>query len=191
MLLQGLNRRAPDSPSLDAIDCDLPGSLLDLAIECRSKSVIETLLEYHFDVGLCLDGHLRTAVKSQQMEIIELLLQHGAKPNSNDDWHFCSILELAIETKNENVVRILLNHNADVNAIYGDRTPLTRALEVSTRAIVELLLRNGADVNYVDKFKKAPLMYAIKYKHGKDILQLLLNLNADVNLENEDGETPL
>ncbi|GJQ88686.1 hypothetical protein Trydic_g18299, partial [Trypoxylus dichotomus] len=195
MLLQGLNRRAPDSPSLDAIDCKLPGSLVDLAIQRGSKSVTETLLEYYSDVGVlartCLDQPLRTAITSQQMEIIELLLQHGANPNSNDDWHFCSILELAIETKNENVVRIFLNHKADVNAIYEGSTPLTHAVKVSTRAIVELLLRNGADVNYADGYDMTSLMYAIENERSKDIFQLLLNFNADVNFENKYGETPL
>ncbi|GJQ65081.1 hypothetical protein Trydic_g13465 [Trypoxylus dichotomus] len=195
MLLQGLNRRPSDYQSLDAIDSNLLITLLNLAIECGSKCVTEILLEYYSDVGLlaraCLDQHLRTAIRSQQMEFIELLLQHGANPNSNDDWHFCSILELAIETKNENIVSMLLNRNADVNEFYRDRTPLTHAVEKSTRAIVELLLRNGADVNYADERKETPVMYAIEKKHGKDILQLLLNFNADVNVENEDGETPL
>ncbi|GJQ73216.1 hypothetical protein Trydic_g14809, partial [Trypoxylus dichotomus] len=194
MLLQGLNRRAPDSPSLDAIDSDLPGSLLDFAIKCGSKNVTKTLLEYYSDVGVlartCLGRALGTAVESQQMEFIELLLQHGANPNSNDEGSY-PIFLTAISTGNENIVRMLLNHNADVNAIYEHRTPLIGAVQESTRAIVELLLRNGADVNYADEFKETPLMYAIENERSKDIFQLLLNFKADVNVENGDGKTPL
>ncbi|GJQ88623.1 hypothetical protein Trydic_g9064 [Trypoxylus dichotomus] len=194
MLLQGLNQRGPNSPSLNDIDCDLPNYLLDLAIECGSKSVTETLLEYYSNfvvlVRTCLGWALGTAVESQQMEFIELLLQHGANPNSNNG-RFYSILESAIQSRNEDIVRMLLKHNADVNTIYRDKTPLLYAIIVSTRAIVELLLRNGADVNYADGYGMTSLMYVTRYRRSKDILQLLLNFNADVNVENEDGETPL
>ncbi|GJQ78328.1 hypothetical protein Trydic_g3745, partial [Trypoxylus dichotomus] len=221
MLLEGINQRGPNSPSLNAMDilmksrfdspypdswdpifslvfeCYRQRSLLDLAVECGSVGVTKTLLEYDPDVRFLarplnhyVDEPLITAVKSQQMEIIELLLQRGANPNFNNDCPF-PILVIAISTGNENIVRMLLNHNADINAIYKSSTPLIHAVTKSTRAIVELLLRNGADVNLVDRSGRTPLMHAIKNKINKDILQLLLNFNADVNFENRDGKTPL
>ncbi|GJQ69416.1 hypothetical protein Trydic_g6531 [Trypoxylus dichotomus] len=177
-LLEYVNGKAYDSPLVRTVAY----TPLELAIECENKDAAKVLLTYNSDVDF-LERTLYKAVRYQETEIIELLLQHGADPNS--------VLELAIETMDEDIVQMSLNHKADVNISSGYLTPLLSAMERSTSAIVELLLRNGADSNHVDNYGWTPLMNGIKLKRSKDILQLLLNYNADVNFENEFGETPL
>ncbi|KAK6956267.1 hypothetical protein Daesc_001541 [Daldinia eschscholtzii] len=59
-------------------------------------------------------------------------------------------LLMAIEMKNEPLVRLLIDHGVEINAkaAFGIRkTPLQAAVEVGSFNLVQLLLQNGADVN--------------------------------------------
>ncbi|GJQ86656.1 hypothetical protein Trydic_g14991, partial [Trypoxylus dichotomus] len=192
MLLEFAHRRGYEPASSNAIEKLTTATNknsrtpLQVAVDCYNKDIAEALFEYTFDVKFLAEP-LEVAVKCQQTDIIELLLRHGADP--------ISALRLAIEIVDEDIVRISLNHNINVNVSWGYRTPLLCAIERSASAIIELLLRNGADVNYVTDYSTngsgTPLMYAIYMKSNKDICQLLLNFEADVDFENKFGETPL
>lgn len=73
---------------------------------------------------------------------------------------------------NAEVVKLLLQHHADVNAInFRNQTPLHTCIEVGCAQTTYLLLHAGADVNAVDNMGKTPLMLAKKYVTGGRIEQ--------------------
>jgi ankyrin repeat protein len=93
---------------------------------------------------------------------------------------------------NLKVIKFLIEHGADVNAVCTDGTVLQNAIKrksESTKEIMKLLLENGA------KFKEfsygnTELHMAALYGFP-DIAHLLIEHGADVNAVNEYGHTPL
>jgi ankyrin repeat protein len=101
-------------------------------------------------------------------------------------------LHLAAEKGHNDVVKLLLEHKAEVDAkTESGETPLYLAAEKGHKDVAELLLSHGADVNAKDKnFGRTPLHEAAVFGH-KDVVELLLAHGADINAKNKNGETPL
>ncbi|GJQ81967.1 hypothetical protein Trydic_g4700 [Trypoxylus dichotomus] len=166
---------------------------LGLAIKQENKDMIEILLKYCRSLNFLgvKRAPLPMAIERRNRDIVELLLQHGADPNYIDAWG--TPLNLAIRSNDKEIVQILLRCHADVNLQDGlDGSPLICACNSRT-AILELLLKHGADVNELGRFKDTPLTYAIKLnlKNTKDVVQMLLDYKADINLKDNDDKTPL
>jgi ankyrin repeat protein len=105
---------------------------------------------------------------------------------NNDTWE-----------EEEEVMRLLLAHGADVNAVaVGGQSPLHVAIVHSDRSeILALLLDHGADVNKTDEKGMSPLHCAMR-RHKKHpdlpgVVVLLLDHGADVNKVNWKGRCPL
>lgn len=80
-------------------------------------------------------------------EVVELLLDHGARINSKDHSKL-SALHIAISGVHKEVVSLLLDRSARVEGkdSNGD-TPLNRAIQVGSKDIVKLLLEHGARID--------------------------------------------
>jgi ankyrin repeat protein len=101
---------------------------------------------------------LRTAIKmvnnfTSDFIVVKRLLEAGCDPNSvvagYTDYNLTALLA-AVQTKSVGLVRLLLDHGANVNteAIRKLlRTPLQEAAESGCLEVVQLLLQEGADVN--------------------------------------------
>jgi ankyrin repeat protein len=94
-------------------------------------------------------------------------------------------MDALINKNNKDMIKLLINNGADVNAINNDGyTPLMVALSNNyDKDIIELLINNGADVNAINDYWNTPLIYALTSINDKDIIQLLLDNGADNNLE--------
>ena len=135
--------------------------LLRAVIRCRPETVHE--LAAHADQAN-LDAVLHHAIARGNLAVLAALLEHGASPvHLHDDFqevvyhdqvdlvkvllsghHLPCLacrstgLRIAIENRSVEVVRLLLDHWADVN--YGDAIALTRAVEMSRPDLVALLI---------------------------------------------------
>lgn len=90
------------------------------------------------------------------------------------------------------VVRLLLDHRADIEALDPSQaTPLISAAEEQNENIIDLLLVRGANVAAEDEFGWKPLHRATANKGGVQVAQLLLNHGADVNARCRQRKTPL
>ncbi|KLJ06560.1 hypothetical protein EMPG_10037 [Blastomyces silverae] len=80
-------------------------------------------------------------------DVVELLLEHGAKINSKDRDKLTA-LHIAVTGEHKDVVSLLLDRSARIEAkgSYGD-TPLIRAIQANSKDIVKLLLEHGARVD--------------------------------------------
>jgi len=88
-------------------------------------------------------------------------------------------------------VSTMISKGKNINSVdvYG-RSPLLYSLEKDRLNITEVLLSAGADINITDLQKNGCLHYAIENCSNTDIVFRLLDLGADINLDNSDQYTP-
>jgi ankyrin repeat protein len=130
---------------------------------------------------------LRAALFKERFEIAVILLKHGAEQRR-------SLHEAIADV---NIVRLLLNHGADVNFRQDDlRTPLHLAAWYAELEVARVLLEHNADVRSRDNMGKTPLhlLFGGSGRGDGDIpglARLLLDHGAHVNTQDDDDNTPL
>ena len=134
---------------------------------------------------------LHAVAATNDLDITQLLLRHGADVNSVD-WRGRTPLLFASVKGHLDVVRCLLEHGADANA--KDRVKYITSLHMAARngkfEIVRTLLKHNADINARDKRGRTPLHFASNYGRV-DVVRLLLKHGSDPKARNVDGETAL
>eukprot|EP00833_Pecoramyces_ruminatium_P013124 jgi/Orpsp1_1/1187156/evm.model.d7180000055804.1 len=189
--------------------------------EFSSDEEVKYLIEHGADITaenrqgntalniLCRKGH---------KAMIEYLINHGANINEKNKFGETPLMKACSHSginnnlfnTNENIdtVMYIVEHGGSINVKNNDgNTPLTLAFMNNNNLSVEYLIKKGADVNV--KFYKCnhesddifrstdlywgntPLTYSI-IGYGKfDIIKLLIEHGADVNMRNSFDETPL
>ena len=88
-----------------------------------------------------------SAIRHTPIELIYVLLDHGAVVNAQDD-HGCTALILASSGGNLQAVGTLLDNGADIDAHdSSDHTALTRASLCGNAKVVQKLLERGASIS--------------------------------------------
>jgi ankyrin repeat protein len=131
---------------------------------------------------------LHYAIKKQNLEAVQLLVQLGANvnvPTTNASWKNFTPLHRAVCSGNEKIVHCLLEHGAyvDVRAINNnvplkELTPLYCAILGGYLKIVELLIRYEANINPF--YTPLPLLAAVE-RENLPIVKCLVNQGANVN----------
>jgi ankyrin repeat protein len=160
--------------------------------------VVKFLIKNNADVNLGILGQnytpLMSAVINENLEIVEMLLENGARVNdiSIDER---SALHFAAMTGNQEIVHFLLNHKAEINQnskSFG--TPLYLACAHDNIEIVQFLLEQGAKIN-LGRLRDGvtPLMTATMEGHIQVVQYLLENKfeKIDVNELSCRGESIL
>ncbi len=155
--------------------------------------VLASLLEPQATFAQSANAQLEDAIRSGNVSAVRRALAAGADVNakvtSEDHTYLGStFLELSCSLDNihAEVVKLLLDRAADVNARGSDgRTALMEAAKRDA-AVVKLLLEHGADVNAKDGDGYTALMSA---KDAR-VAELLLDHGADVNAKTNTGSGP-
>jgi ankyrin repeat protein len=133
---------------------------------------------------------IRLAMECNQSKCADILLTHGAKPDT-EYFRGYEINLVALEFIN--CLEVLLRHGAkpDVYNKLG-QTPLMKACKEGNVPAVKLLLKYGASVNLkFQRFdKKSVLFYAI-FGGNLEVVKLLLEAGADVTLPVDSTTSPL
>ncbi|PTB62151.1 ankyrin, partial [Trichoderma citrinoviride] len=121
--------------------------------------------------------------------VVQHLLEKGADANERDYGRQAPLL-LAIEMRNEEITKLLLDHNADPHC----QTPwgmnaLHAACYVGSAPLAQLLLERGAAVDATDDEGWTPLHYAASFD-SKECAELMLDSGASVLAKSNDGWTP-
>ncbi len=139
----------------------IQGSALAGAIESNSPSLAHILLDAGAPVNwartdeqgkiIRIEGPLTAAIRSQQHDLMRLLIERGANVDGFDDWGDTP-LGCAISLDDEDGVKLLLEHGADVNLTdCNGSNPLTHAVcheeEETCDKYMRLLLDAGALVD--------------------------------------------
>lgn len=125
-----------------------------------------------------------------RLAMLQLLLEHKADPN----WQGknSGVLDTAIQSANEALIKSLLAAGADIN-----QTQKGNALNVAIKAIddeqkrkniMQLLLDSGADVN--GDANHRPILTAAR-ENQIDTIKFLLEAGADLYVRNENGKNLL
>lgn len=121
------------------------------------------------------------AVENEDGEAVMALLNSGADPKIADR-SGRTVLHIAVEKENLNIIEILLAHDNELIKLKDKKQtlPLHLAAAGGDNLIVERLLRGSYGVNVADGNKVTPLMRAVIGGHS-DIVELLLEQGAEVN----------
>ena len=187
-------------------------STLSRAIVSKSIIAVRILLEIGIDPNKSyrIEDNERYSplsdaiTKSENAEIVKLLLEHGADPNliedvtnSNGTKGKKSMLTYAIhDAKNTDIVKLLLEYDVDPNKSYlifsdGECYSSLSIAVTESAAMVKLLLEYGADPNKSYRISSSgghfsPLIDAIlKSPKNTKMVSLLLEHGANPNLVTE------
>ena len=159
----------------------------------KSLAMVTLLLQYGADVNNSMgvrQSALYCAAAWGSSEVVELLLNKGAKIERGDDYYSTTPLMIASEKGRVATVRLLLDHGADINALNDQ---LCTPLEVTANGpnsfteddvlegrleTARLLLRHGAHVN--DSRTPQPALFAAICSSSTDMVSLMLNAGATI-----------
>ncbi|GJN70066.1 hypothetical protein PLICBS_004118 [Purpureocillium lilacinum] len=191
-----------------AVDGGVKGSPLSLAASTGQNAVIRLLYELGltFGVGVTTQA-LVAAALGDHASTVELLIQNGADPelyliinSRRRDSSFSTPMQAAASKGHLGIVTLLLelgDNGFDTcysGSWYG--TALIAAIDTDSRSldIVRTLLDAGADPNRVTSSDchcyGFPLLYAVR-RADREVVELLLNRGAQVNLRHETVYTAL
>ncbi|KAF3165410.1 hypothetical protein TWF788_000761 [Orbilia oligospora] len=160
------------------------GNGLKVAASLGSSKITKLLLESGADIDTSdTNIALLNAISKGHLPIAELLLTHGANPNTQGDYG--NALNTAVSNLDCEMIKVLLNNGADINAINQDHGT---ALYVAARMaqanpdVIKLLLNFGAEINAQGGEHGYALSAAVG-SNNKDIVELLLSSGADVNAQ--------
>jgi hypothetical protein len=127
--------------------------------------------------------------------LYKAFLIDGNQEAKDDDYPGWTPLHLAAKYGHLEVVRLLFNRGAQVNALDIDNeTPLYKAVEADVDAshleVIGLLLDLGAKVDAPDHLGRSPLHRAA-YFQSSEVIKLLLSQGAKVDAPDHVGQTPL
>ncbi|MCE9508301.1 MAG: ankyrin repeat domain-containing protein [Alphaproteobacteria bacterium] len=133
------------------------------------------------------------AVEAGNPAAVRALLAQDAALNISIGSGGDTALLRALKNKNPEIVKMLLDKGADVNARDNEDTPLliwAMLCAQNNVQIVELFLSRGADINAKDRNGATPLMFAVNWGYT-EVVRLLVERGADLSLKNKAGETAL
>ena len=139
------------------------------------------------------DEEVIEAVNQGQAEHVRSLLSAGRRPDARGAWGGLSALHVAAMSGSVDVLRVLLEAGASVEARElgaGDRTALAVAAEQGRLDAVQLLLDHGATPN-VQVEDQEPLLVRSASRGRCDIVRALLRAGAHVDGADRGGRTAL
>ena len=169
---------------------DADGLIIAAKKNTNEKIVKELLKSKNIEEGQRLEA-LWYSMENKNIEVFKVLLKDTKGANSCITKTKETILMRACEFNSEEVVKILIKNDADVNARDKEgRTALMIACDEGNKEIVNALLAAGADVNIKDKNGTTLLMTACE-KGDLDLANAFIEAKADVNAQNDKGKTAL
>lgn len=114
----------------------------------------------------CYKGHLKAVEQLLNLSDVQIAL----KVRNSDRQ---TVLHAASMRNHTEIIKILLTHGAEVDAVDIDRnTPLILAVIKGYKQVALILLDNGASVNSVNIRRLTPLAIAVQFKH-RNLIGLL------------------
>lgn len=178
------------------------GPLHDAA-RMGSAEITSVLIRAGADVELSGFGGVRplhSAVLAGQAKVVTILLKSGAQVDSRDNTGRTPLLAfMSGKVADVRTLIALLEGGADPNLLDGPAPyhPLDYAAMHGRADVADLLIAFGADMNAKDNlYGGTPLHYAIADgpfgpQSHLEVVQLLIDRGADVNVKDASGLTPL
>eukprot|EP00042_Codosiga_hollandica_P040181 m.344418 g.344418 ORF g.344418 m.344418 type:complete len:514 (+) comp55791_c0_seq1:129-1670(+) len=174
------------------------GSVLHFALENRHTVMLERLLKIEA-IRLLIDARdregraaLMKALKQTDAQAVKLLLDAGADLSVQDNSGQNALHVAATYGSTSTLHEVLSASEAELNQQDEEgKTPLLCAADSNFADDVELLLDAGADASLADQRARIVLHYSAQFSDVELIRRLLTAFPEGVNLQDEDGYTPL
>ncbi len=156
-----------------------------------AKLLVENKADIHIKDNLGYTPFLEALGQKNREEFLLYLLEKGAKLDDAANSAF-STLMAASANGYINIVKLLIENKVNINSKNNEGwTALFYALLHNNLEIAKVLIQNGSDINAIEKDGNSVLIKSIEWIKANDTLHLLIQNNADVNLANHQGMTPL
>ncbi|KAJ3300680.1 hypothetical protein HK104_007581 [Borealophlyctis nickersoniae] len=143
---------------------------LRTAVTCGHVELVRLLMDHGANLDVLGTEALRTSAMYGRLEMVRLLLEKGVDARNNG-----RALSDAARNGHAEVVQMLLENGADVHA--DQEGPLMYATGKGYHKVVRIVLEHGADVHYR---RDEPLISAA-YSGYAEVIQLLLAYGADIH----------
>lgn len=174
-------------------DTEIDTTPLIIACELDSAHIAKILINSGANIDKTMPSGMNAliaATDANSKQCIELLLQHGANPNTQLETQ-TPLMTATMNTKVQ-IMRLLIDHGADLNTqdSYGN-TVLMLAARTKSIECIQLLITKGADVNIKDNDSFHALLIAQCYQDNDACVSLLICAGSSLNTTNDYNETPL
>lgn len=176
------------------------GSLCSREFWDGSPDAEDVLAEIRSGVDLGASGvysstPLHFAVGTSGLDIVSLLLEHGAEIDAPDDRGRQPLYRLGSNPNGQSqIVDVLVASGADIGSQdHLGWTPLHTLARAGNPEIIEAMLRHGADPMALTNAELTPLHQAAAWNadHGPAVMALLLDHGANLEAKSESGTSPL
>lgn len=152
----------------------------------------------------CYDSLLTIAVRTKNIASVRLLLDHGVNPEPSLSPQFKTPTPIeqaaywASMQNQEDIIKLLIQRGANIDPIRCERTPLIYALQRYDFVTASLLLELKANIDIGKPFARNfrydgnSLVHMLARIENTQIgLSYLFEQKMDIDLQNDDGSTPL
>lgn len=174
------------------------GEAFHKAIFLDNKKEIETMLDSHngeklFSIPDRLGNlPLMIAVIRNNIEVIELLIERGAKVDEQNESEKTALM-LAAFYGRLHLVKVLRQYDASFEMRDNSgMCPLHYAIDGGNCDTIEYMVTDGADINAVDTVNGwTPILRAASLNAKADVARVLIKYGADLNLADNNQKTAL
>ncbi|XP_008217571.3 uncharacterized protein LOC103318097 [Nasonia vitripennis] len=155
------------------------------------KEIVELLLSHGADIdAVSSDGStaLHEAITNDHRDVFEVLLTHKARIDIKTKCDKLTPLSIACKSNKKDMVEMLINRGADVNADGG--FPLFYAVSNSNVDVINILLNKKANI-HKKYILNSNLLHLAVTMSDCETIKFLLSRGINVNCEGEKRYTPL
>ena len=160
------------------IGLDIDGNITEYVSNKNVKQYVNNFFEF------IKDGNIEVIKFALSLEVDEVI-------NKIENDEFKLPLMFALEHKQDDIAKLLIESGANINCTSNFKTPLHIAIERNDYMLTKYLLEKGADQNYYSSKRwMPPIHLACQQKLNRlHIVELLLEYGADPSCWDENDKT--